>query len=123
MKKKIILFLVLVILFLALLTNYSQGQEKEKGQIVGFVTGNKYLTYNDNSKLAYVMGLSDMFHALTKVYGFSKLYSDIAKVTINMTAGQTKAIFDKYLEEHPEDWHYNAASTFRLAIMEIVNKK
>jgi hypothetical protein len=30
MKKKIILILVLVLLFLALLTNYSQGQENIK---------------------------------------------------------------------------------------------
>ena len=40
-----------------------------------------------------------------------------------MTAGQIQAIFDKYLEEHPEEWHHNAASLFWAAIIEIVEEK
>jgi len=41
MKKKTILLLILMLLFLALLTNYSQGQEEDKA--VGFLNGNSYL--------------------------------------------------------------------------------
>lgn len=124
MKKKTILFLVLLLLFSSLLINYSyvQGEEKEQVLTLRFASGNDYLEYDDNSKLAYVMGLSDMFNELTKVYDFSKLYSDLEKATENMTSVQTKAIFDKYLEEHPEGWHHTAASLFRLAIFEIVGE-
>jgi hypothetical protein len=99
-----------------------QGEEKEQVGTLSFVAGNEYLKYNDNYKLAYVMGLSDMFNVLTKVYGFSELYADIEKTTKDITSLQTKAIFDKYLEEHPESWHCTAASIFRLAILEIVGE-
>ena len=47
----------------------------------------------------------------------------LKEATKIMTAGQIKAIFDKYLEEHPEDWHCTAASIFCLAILEIVGEK
>lgn len=61
-----------------------------------------------------------MLYGQTNLY-YQKLYSDIKKGTKGMTAGQIKAIFDKYLEEHPESWHFPAASIFWIAIMEIVN--
>ena len=54
MKKKMILFLVLMLLFLALLTNYSQGQEKEKSS-GNFINGNDYLSLAEENKLFYVI--------------------------------------------------------------------
>lgn len=37
-----------------------------------------------------------------------------------MIAGQIKAIFGRYLEEHPEELHLSAAALFVLAINEII---
>ena len=63
MKKKTVLFLVLMLLFLALLTNGLQGQEKEEigtTQISCFLKGNDYLELTKQSRLFYVFGLVDM---------------------------------------------------------------
>ena len=118
MKEKIILILVLAILFLILLTNGLQGQEKENG-VLTWLTGNKYLNMPEEAKPFYVGGLMDMFLFQTNRYD-PELYFDIEMAVKNMKIKQTKAIFDKYLEEHPEKWHYTAAYLFRAAIMEIV---
>jgi len=117
MKKKIILFLVLMLLFLALLTNYSQGEEKI--QISCYLKENDYLKMSEEIKGAYVMGLIDMLLNLTWFYN-SEEYSNINEATNDMNIGQIRAIFDKYLEEHPERWHLVASSLFWTAIMEIV---
>ena len=122
MKKKTVLFLVLMLLLLALLTNGLQGQEKEEigtTQISCFLKGNDYLELTKQSRLFYVFGLVDMLWSQTNYFN-PKLYSDIDEATNNMNGEQIMAIFDKYLEEHPEKWHYTAAYLFRAAIMEIV---
>jgi len=38
-----------------------------------------------------------------------------------MIAGQIQAIFDKYLEEHPEKWHFAAAVIFDAAMISVVD--
>lgn len=121
MKKKTILFLVLVLLFLILLTNGLQGQEKENG-VLTWLTGNKYLNMPEEVKPFYVGGLMDMFLFQINQYD-PELYFDIKMAVKNMEIKQTKAIFDKYLEEHPEEWHNNAASSFCVAMMKIVLDK
>ena len=118
MKRKMILFLVLVLLFLTLLTSYAQGQEKENG-VLTWLTGNKYLNMPEEVKSFYVGGLLDMFLFQTNRYD-PELYFNIEMAAKDMKVEQTKAIFDKYLEEHPEEWHNSAASSFWVAIMEIV---
>ena len=122
MKKKIILILVLVLLFLVLLTSFSQGQEEEQTvKIPSFIFGNNYLELSEPNKASYVAGLMDMTYYQTYYYDY-ELYSAIFDTISDMTGIQIKAIFDKYLEEHPEEWHMVAASIFVSAIMEIVNK-
>jgi len=37
-----------------------------------------------------------------------------------MTIQQITALFDKYLEEHPEQWHFAAANIFDEAMTEII---
>ena len=120
MKKKTVLFLALVLLFLILLTNGLQGQEKGNG-ILTWLSGNKYLNMPEESKLFYIGGLLDMFLFQTNRYD-PELYSNIEMAIKNMEVKQIKAIFDKYLEEHPESWHTSAASSLWVAIMEIVNE-
>ena len=123
MKNKMILFLVLLLLFSLLLIDYGylQGEEKERIAILAFVSGNDYLEYTENNKLNYIEGLVDMLFCQTCVCD-PELYSNLEETTKDMTAGQIKAIFDRYLEEHPESWHTNAASIFYAAIMEIVGE-
>jgi len=116
MKKKTVLFLVLMLLFLALLTNYSQGEEKEL--IAGYVNGNDYLKRSEEFKRAYVMGLIDMLFNETWFYN-SEDYSELNEATNDIGTRQIQAIFDRFLEEHPETWHLSAASLFREAMREI----
>ncbi len=117
MKKKIILFLFLMILFLALLINYSQGEGKN--EIRAFANGNIYLNLTEIEKMGYLKGLIDMLLQRTK-YCDPELYSDINDKTKDMTLGQRRAIFDKYLEEHPEKWHQGAAGLFWNVMMELI---
>jgi len=120
MKKKTILFLVLMLLFLALLTNGLYGEEKV--EILCFITGNKYLDLDEAYKPFYVVGLVDMF--LEQIYySDPELYFIVTEDTRDMTVEQTKAIFDKYLEKHPEIWHYTAAGILEMAMMELVGEK
>ena len=123
MNKKIILFLILLLLFSILLIDYSYLQEKKNERITvkSFVNGNKHLERTEKDKFYYTEGLMDMFLFQTWLYD-PELYSRIEETTKNMSAGQINAIFDKYLEEHPEKWHLNAAYLFRTAMMEIVNE-
>jgi len=117
MKKKTVLILVLALLFFSLLINYSQGQEKK--EISGFANGNKYLNLTEIEKMGYLKGLMDMLLQRTS-YCDPELYSDINDKTKDMTLGQIRAIFDKYLEEHPEKWHQGAAGLFWNAIMGLI---
>jgi hypothetical protein len=123
MNKKIVLFLVLLLLSSMLLINYSYLQEKENERttIKALINGNKYLERADDFKLYYIEGLMDMLLNQTWFYD-PELYSRIVETAKDMTAGQTNAIFDRYLEEHPEKWHLGAASLFWTAMMEIVNE-
>ena len=119
MKNKMILFLVLLLLFSILLIDYSYLQEEEKELIAGYTSGDDYLKRPEELKRAYVMGLIDMLFNETWVYDEEE-YSDLNEVTDDMKPSQIQAIFDRFLEEHPETWHLSAASLFRAAMMEIV---
>ncbi len=121
MNKKIILFLVLLLLSSMLLIDYGYLQEKEKERVIvlAFVSGNDYLEYTENNKLNYVEGIIDMLFCQTYVCD-PELYSHLEETTKDMTAGQIKVIFGGYLEEHPEEWHNGAASIFHRAIIEII---
>lgn len=124
MKKKTILFLILLLLFAILLIDYGYLQEEEKeGEIYTFITGNKYLLdIPDDQKGAYVIGLLDMYSYLINSFT-SEYYLDFVEKIKYMTGIQIQAIFDKYLEEHPELWHFSGAVIFYRAIMEMVYEK
>ena len=122
MKNKIILFLILLLLFSIFLINYSYLQEEEKEGIDYYILANDYLELSEENKLFYVMGLIDMVFFQIYSYDF-ELYSDITKATDGMNAKQIKAIFDKYIEEHPKKWHFPASLIFNDVIMEIVYGK
>jgi len=119
MKKKMILFLVLLLLFSILLIDYGYLQGEEKEGVDYYILVNNYLESSEENKLFYVMGLMDMLF-YQKYTSNPELYSDICKTTDDMKARQIKAIFDKYIEEHPEKWHFPASMVFYVAIMDIV---
>ena len=119
MNKKIILFSILLLLFSMLLIDYGYLQEAENKGTYTFITGNKYLLdIPDEQKGAYVIGLLDMYAYLTHYFD-SESYSKFREKIDRMTGKQILAIFDKYLEEHPEEWHLSGASIFYRAINDI----
>jgi hypothetical protein len=121
MNKKIIFFLVSLLLFSILLIDYSYMQEKEKeGEVFTFLTVNDYIKLSDVEKLLYTLGLVDMYSYLTKHLD-PKYYLDFRGKIEPMNAGQIQAIFDKYIEEHPEKWHFAAAAIFDEAVISMVN--
>ena len=123
MNKKIILFLILLLLFSILLIDYSHLQEEvKKKPIFAFFNGNKYLDIPDDYKILYVAGLLDMWSYLGRRY-WSEAYSTFLRKIEHMSMGQVQAIFDKYLEEHPEEWHFPAADIFNSAMCEMVEKQ
>ena len=121
MKNKMMLFLVLLLLFSMLLIDYSYLQEKGI-QVIGIFSGNEYLALTDNDKLFYTIGLFDMWSGLTYLFT-PEDYPDIKSKIENMSGSQVKAIFDKFLEEHPENWHLSAATIFAVAMWETLEKQ
>lgn len=115
MKNKMILFLVLVLLFLALPINAI----KQTGEVKAFHDGNRYLELTEIQKLSYVGGLMDMLFEISQKES-PEYYADLVLKTEGMKQRQLMSIYDKFLEEHPEDWHFSAAYLFDFAIREIV---
>ncbi len=117
MNKKIILFLVLLLLFSALPIN---AGEKETG-VVCFFDGNDYLALEEDRKLHSVVSIHDMFAYFLYVDHPEK-YVCFELKTDGINAKQFMAIFDKYLEEHPEKWHHAFASLFVEAMEKLLNE-
>ena len=117
MKKKIILFLVLLLLFSILFIDHSylQEEEKKQGECLAFINGNKYLELSEIYRIDYILGLVDMWWYLHNFH-YSEIYQIIKEEMEDMTGEQVKKIFEKYLEEHPEKLHYSAAYLFEEAI-------
>jgi len=123
MKKKIILFLILLLLLSVMLIDYGYLQEKGKEEgALAFITGNEYLEMFDSSvRMFYVYGLADMYSYFIFRY-YPEIYSDFIGKIGHMTVQQITAIFDKYLKEHPEEWHFSAANIFDNVMREILEK-
>jgi hypothetical protein len=80
----------------------------ESAVVSGFITGTKYQRLTDAQKLGYVSGVMD-----------SLAYSQLEPFTNcpdNIVNSQAQGIVDKYMKEHPEDWHYSMAETVRRAL-------
>jgi uncharacterized protein YneF (UPF0154 family) len=108
---KLLKIFLIIALLLTVVTSVSA--------FVGFFSGNKYMEFSENEKFHYVAGLIDMTIASTQVYHEEK-YLKIKGTMENMTLGQIFKIFNKYLEENPEELHNGASYLFMLAINEII---
>ncbi len=90
--------------------------------ILFFYNGNEYLQLSVNDKFDFVAGLSDMNHVLVEYYDPER-YLKMFEAIKNMNLSQIVKIFDKYLEENPEELHMSAAVSFSCAIDEIIDKE
>jgi len=89
-----------------------------------FHDGNSYMKLERIAKNFYIQGLIDgMSFMKTDLFNMSQEHSVGIPWQIffaimsadkfkDMTSSQIVAIFDKYLEEHPKEWHYRVSSIF-----------
>jgi len=126
--KKIILILLVSLILLLLLVSYCELERTEylKG-LAAFQTGNSYMKLEKIYKAYYLQGLFDgmaFMHEGMRVL-FKENFPEEAIFPVvdllkNMPISQIVSIFDKYLEEHPESWHYAASEIFFKCILELL---
>lgn len=119
MKLKAFRIILVIALLLTIAISVSAN---ESDTFLCFLNGNEYLKLSKSEKLFYVQGLADMAILLFYWYDIEKNRKLIDKMETS-TAGQMLKIYNKYLEEHPEELHYAAAYTYFNAINEIVFKE
>lgn len=99
------LALIAFIVNLILISSASAG--------AGYTTGNDYKKMDINTKATYITGALDMLFTLNEwesIVGHNK----IEKCSVSMPLRQLIAVIDKYVDEHPEEWHYRmSAIAFR----------
>src|SRR6266849_3090137 len=93
---------------------------------VAALSGTEYRRMSENVKLVYVRGILDGWSQLEVIRMSSKvesraeddaLYGTIARCMAGRMSGeQTKAIVDKYVAEHPAQWHEEMALLVWLAM-------
>jgi len=82
------------------------GQSSKESKVVvgeSFIDGNKFLS-NSVSKDAYIMGVIDGLSA-GRLISSDEDFNWFRKCTVGMLNSQITAIVDKYLKNHPEEWH------------------
>jgi len=93
------------------------------GIILGYVTGNKYLTMDEQSRKFWLIGAMDGIMAEC-VNPQNNKEKDIKKNTWlgrcidGLSIEQIKGMFEKELKENPEAWHAPAALILRKKMQE-----
>ena len=87
---------------------------QEDGSSSGYLTGDKLYEQCTSSSssllcLGYVMGVSDALQ-------MAGLKLNVFCAPSSVTAHQELAVVVKYLRDHPETWHYSAASDIGVAL-------
>jgi len=116
MKKRVII-LVLLIMLILVMVSYMNAQELT-GPLTA-TTGNDYMQFKEYEKYMYVRGMMDVCYALLHYYD-SEFYQKYEEKLQYMTIIQINRIFDRYLEENPDEWHQSAAVCFLWALEEII---
>lgn len=81
-----------------------------------FLTGNELYAWcndRDNAALGYVVGVNDAYEI---AYQFAKNSSLRTCIPVSVRANQIKDVVCFFLRDHPEQRHYDAASTTWSAI-------
>jgi len=119
-SKGIIIFLVLLIIFSFISVNILSAEEPEGIQgVLNATSGNDYLKFQEYEKVIYVRGLMDALYAIFEAYE-PEIYQKYGEKMKDMTLEQIVKIFDKYLDENPENLHWSAAVCFLYALDEII---
>lgn len=75
--------------------------------IGGFLTGNDYRRLNDSTKLYYAAGLYDGMRGAAML-GASPTDVEFLRNCFNdAEATQVVAVLDRYVDDHPSEWHYS----------------
>jgi hypothetical protein len=92
----------------------------------------EYRALSPAYRLIYVVGVLDGWDAIGAVsknlresdIGIGGMFSDINRCAMDkrMTQGQLHAIVDKYIVEHPADWHFGASQLVFLALNEVCKR-
>jgi hypothetical protein len=91
------------------------------------ITGNEYRALSDGQRLSYVVGVFDGWGILTttlqsvkvEVPLLDQMFQRVVDCAMNrMTKPQVRATVDKFMNDHPEAWQYNAGSTAWVAMNE-----
>jgi hypothetical protein len=104
-KTTAMLMLLIVLVFVLGARGWSQSQYPTLNP--GFFKGNDYLNQSKAVQYGYITGVFDgLFGATIFATPENKNAVDrVYKYTRQMSLEQIKAIVDKYLKDHPEDWH------------------
>ncbi len=78
----------------------------------GFESGNGYLQMAEPQRHAFAMGLFDAFMASTAIGSDVGVVHRIKDCAMGMKSNQVMAILDKYLRDHPEEWHHDMGMMF-----------
>ena len=83
------------------------------GITLGYVTGNTYLTLDDNSRMGWLIGAMDGIMAEDISVKSPPNGTWLGNCLDGLSKEQIKAIFEKELQTKPETWHTPAAFIFR----------
>jgi len=120
MNRAILATFIIGLVCLPATVNAQEGTAKV---FVGFLDGNEYRNLTDREKHSYLMGFHDGLMA-APLFGFeregdamSETWYERCKAVGN--SGQLQAIIDRYVDEHPENWHYQMTSIFFMPVKDI----
>lgn len=104
--------LILIILTVALIATPVLARE-----YTGFITGKDYLEFEENEKLCYIMGMSDLLDVSMQEYGYDKYF----EITLHITAVEYREMFKKYLSENPKLLEEAAAwGFFEMIVLKLI---
>jgi len=89
----------------------------------GFLTGNTFRERTREQKLFYVMGYHDAMMSATMFGAPLSSARELIESIKPMDNVQVLAIVDKYLDDHPERWHYSMNALLFEALREVCGGK
>jgi len=133
MRKNLFLLAILVSLLLVIITCFSFSNKTANIYssciFHPHLSGNEYLSFSEENQVFYLIGLHDSLSFMMSIMcklsednnlDFNDFYNKMIK---DVPVKQEKAIFDKYLKDHPERWNEPCCHLFYEAMREASEKK
>ncbi|MDD2352066.1 MAG: hypothetical protein WCV43_05830 [Candidatus Caldatribacteriota bacterium] len=87
-----------------------------------FIDGNKYITFTEQEKAFYLIGIMDSI--LTMLYMIEpQKFHEIKDKVKNMTPSKIKNLIENYFRDNPEELQYCVASSFFYALDEMISEQ